>query len=262
MASALLMAANPLNWKRMSSILHRPISHATYKSQLVFIRKPENTRPSSFNLKCVVFSKQLPNNTASSNKWKVSVSRNPIMDAILMATAEVLPAAAAVAVLIGLLSWSMYDPQFAPSGGRIGGSRISSVSSLSSSTSHDLRSSCCRCHSSNGDDVMFVGILQQIGVFMICFIIMGMVLLAEKTSVMKLQIVLSGMSRSSLQKELKCIAEVAADTSTPKGLLNVLTATILFLLQHSNHCISGVILMLMSGANPSTIYRSALNGTN
>ncbi|CAM8996131.1 unnamed protein product [Rhodiola kirilowii] len=229
MASASLMEANPVNWKRMSSFLRRPISHATCKSQLVFIRKPENTRPSSFTLKCV-FSKQLPNNTASSNGLQVPVSRNRNLDAILKAT-EGLRQPAVVAVLMGALL--MYYPHsaLAASSDR---RRISSRSSLSS-TSHELRSSCCRSHSSN---VVFVGIGAAFGLYLIICIFLSVVLLAAKTSVMKLQIVLSGMSRSSLQKELKSIAQVA-DTSTPKGLSNVLTATILFLLQHSDHCISG-----------------------
>ncbi|KAL9671141.1 hypothetical protein QQ045_008707 [Rhodiola kirilowii] len=232
MASASLMEANPVNWKRMSSFLRRPISHATCKSQLVFIRKPENTRPSSsFTLKCV-FSKQLPNNTASSNGLQVPVSRNRNLDAILKAT-KGLRQPAVVAVLMGALL--MYYPHsaLAASSDR---RRISSRSSLSSSTRHEHSSSCCRSHSSN---VVFVGSVgAAFGLYLIICIFLSVVLLADKTSVMKLQIVLSGMSRSSLQKELKSIAQVA-DTSTPKGLSNVLTATILFLLQHSDHCISG-----------------------
>ncbi|CAM8881581.1 unnamed protein product [Rhodiola kirilowii] len=231
MASSSLMEANPVNWKRMSSILHRPISHATCKSQLVFIRKPENTRPSSFTLKCV-FSKP-PNNTASINELQVSVSRNRILDAILKAT-EVLRQPAVVAVFMGALL--MYDPHsaLAASGDR---RRISSRSSLSSSTRHE--------HSSGGDEVFggiaaeLDGILPKIGLFLICCIFISVLLLAHKRSVMKLQIVLLGTSRSSLQKELNCIAEVAANKSAHEGLRYVLTATTSFLLQHHDHWISG-----------------------
>ncbi|CAM8989446.1 unnamed protein product [Rhodiola kirilowii] len=232
MASASLIAANPVNWKRMSSFLRRPISHATCKSQLVFIRKPENTRPSSFTLKCA-FSKQLPNNTASSNGLQVPVSRNRILDAILKAT-EVLRQPAVVAVFMGALL--MYDPHsaLAASGDR---RRISSRSSLSSSRRHE--------HSSDGDEVLggiaaeLDGILPNIGLFLICWIFISVVLLANKRSVIKLQVVLSGTSRSSLQRELNCIAEVAANKSAHEGLRYVLTATTSFLLQHHDHWISG-----------------------
>ncbi|CAM8989437.1 unnamed protein product [Rhodiola kirilowii] len=237
MASASLMAANPLNWKRMSSFLRRPISHAACKTQLVFIRKPKNTRPSSFTLKCV-FSKP-PNNTASSNELQVAVYRNRVLDAILKAT-EVLRQPVVVAVLMGGLL--MYDPHsaLAASGGR---RRISSRSSLSSSTRHEHSSG-----SSNGDEV-FGGIaaesdwILEVELFMMITMVMlyvVLLLLPDKRSVMKLQIVLLGTSRSSLQKELNCIAEVAAKTSSlEEGLSYVLRATTYFLLRHPDHCISG-----------------------
>ncbi|OMO96427.1 hypothetical protein COLO4_15282 [Corchorus olitorius] len=58
----------------------------------------------------------------------------------------------------------------------------------------------------------------------------------ERTSVIKLQVGLSGMARS-LQRQLNRIAEVA-DTSTSKGLSYVLTETALALLRHPDYCIS------------------------
>ncbi|KAL9670010.1 hypothetical protein QQ045_007560 [Rhodiola kirilowii] len=225
MASASLMEANPVNWKRMSSFLRRPISHATCKSQLVFIRKPKNTRPSSFTLKCV-FSKP-PNNTASSNGLQVPVSRNRNLDAILKAT-EGLRQPAVVAVLMGALL--MYDhphSALAASGDR----PISSRSSLSSFTRHEHSSEEC----ARGE---LGRILKNIGLFLIISFFVSLITLTDRSSVMKLQIVLSGTVRSSLQKELNCIAEVA-DTSTYDGLTDLLSATASFLLQHPDHWISG-----------------------
>ncbi|CAM8985787.1 unnamed protein product [Rhodiola kirilowii] len=223
MASASLIAANPLNWKRMSSFLRRPISHAAFKSQLVFIRKPENTRP-SFDLKCV-FSKP-PNNTASSNELQVSVSRNRILYAILKAIEE-LRKPAVVAVLMGVLL--MYGPHsaLAASGDR----PISSRSSLSSFTRHEHSSEEC----ARGE---LGRILKNIGLFLIISFFVSLITLDDRSSVMKLQIVLLGTVRSSLQKELNCIAEVA-DTSTYEGLTDLLSATASFLLQHPDHWISG-----------------------
>ncbi|KAL8193905.1 hypothetical protein R6Q57_026147 [Mikania cordata] len=57
------------------------------------------------------------------------------------------------------------------------------------------------------------------------------------TSVLKLQVGLSDMARS-LQKDLNQIAETA-DTSSPKGFRYILQETILSVLQHPDHYISG-----------------------
>ncbi|CAM8984283.1 unnamed protein product [Rhodiola kirilowii] len=71
MASATFIETNPLNWNRIPSLLPHPISHATCKSRLVFIRNPKNSRP-SFTLKCV-FSK-LPNNELSASGGRMGGS--------------------------------------------------------------------------------------------------------------------------------------------------------------------------------------------
>ncbi|CAM9001345.1 unnamed protein product [Rhodiola kirilowii] len=270
MASASFIETNPLNWNRISSLLPHPISHATCKSRLVFIRNPKNSRP-SFTLKCV-FSK-LPNNTASSNELQPAVSRNRILDAFLNAI-EALRQPAVVAVLMGALL--MYDPHsaLAASGGRMGGSYFSSQSSSSSgsysstSPGPSFSYSAPRSYSSTspgpsfsdsetepydapspfdgGEDVEPAVEHEVEAGSSLFLILMGIVLVSgfagvltavDKTSVMKLQVGLLGMGRS-LQKDLNRIAEVA-DTSTPEGSSYVLTETAVALLRHPDYCISG-----------------------
>ncbi|KAK1421536.1 hypothetical protein QVD17_23951 [Tagetes erecta] len=147
----------------------------------------------------------------------------------------------------------------AASGGRMGGTSFSS-DSYSSSSSTNSSSSYSSSSSSSDDNYYYstsyashtkptnhevkptvyfcviLGCLLGLAVFsVVIWYIEDMNV--PRTSVLRLQVGSLGSGRS-LQKDLNRIAE-SADTSTSKGFHYVLQESILALLRHSDHCISG-----------------------
>ncbi|OMO96457.1 hypothetical protein COLO4_15279 [Corchorus olitorius] len=222
-----------------------------------------------FNVKCFL----LPEDRKQScfhNSNRLSLSsndKNPfeIMAETMLKALNALKKPAMAAVLLGLLL--MYNPNnpnnaaLAASGGRMGGRSFSSSSRRSSSSSSRSGGSSSRSSgggssysrssssstSSGESRELSDEELKAIGKFVkVVFAgLLGLMLLAilgemlsslQRTSVIKLQVGLSGMARS-LQRELNRIAE-DADTSTSKGLSYVLTETAVALLRHPEYCIS------------------------
>ncbi|CAM9002192.1 unnamed protein product [Rhodiola kirilowii] len=201
---ASFIETNPLNWNRIPSLLPHPLSHATCKSRLLFIRNPKNSRP-SFTLKCVL--SKLPNNELSASGDRMGGSSFSSKSSSSSRS----------------YSTRSPGPSFSYSAPR----RRSYAASLFDGVGDYV------------EVMVFFGVVVVsilFMVFVVAFVLHLCLYWTDARSVMKLQVGL-GMGRS-LQKDLNRISEVA-DTSTPKGLRYVLTETVLALLRHPDYCISG-----------------------
>ncbi|KAL7083910.1 hypothetical protein ACP275_14G191300 [Erythranthe tilingii] len=171
------------------------------------------------------------------------------------------PIVAAAVVILGLLVLN-YNPNsfaWAASGGRMGGGSSSSSSSASRSKSTSSRRgsswrnnfSSSSNHCSSSDQEYSSGVDYQMLVLIIIsslfalLLVMALVdtynveVLEKRTSVIKLQIGLSGTDKS-LRKDLNRIAQTT-DTSTSKGFHSVLTDTMLALLRYPDNYISAYL---------------------
>ncbi|OMO62272.1 hypothetical protein CCACVL1_22923 [Corchorus capsularis] len=166
-----------------------------------------------------------------------SNDKNPfenIAETILKAI-NALKRPAMAAVVLGLLLMSSGGSSCRSSSGGMSSYSSSSSSSSSSGESSEISDEELKAIEDAIGKFFLVVFGGLLGLFFVATLV-DMLSSLQRTSVIKLQVGLSGMARS-LQRELNRIAEVA-DTSTSKGLSYVLTETAVALLRHPEYCIS------------------------
>lgn len=263
MATASILAVNPLNWIQSFPVKLTPSRYA--KSNSICLTRGGDSK---IGVKCFFLKRS--NNSSNSEYKETSVNPLELLADTILKSLKALQKPVVAAVLLGALL--MYDPNsaLAASGGRMGGRSFSSQSSRSSSSRSYTTQSPSPSFSYSapyyapspfgfsGGGGVYVGPAVGVGVgagssfilimagfaaFMLVSGFLsdrseeGVLTATEKTTVVKLQVGLLGLGRS-LQRDLNRIAETA-DTSTPEGLSYVLTETTLALLRHPDYCISG-----------------------